>query len=190
MRRKLLAFSLLLAACEPPVQSRQTPTTPPRADVSSPRIDAATQTVGAEGVLRFCAYGGQGVMAVDANPEALHRAVAVVTVPPLRATEPPTLALRELVLRDGGGAIVSQMRALISVTRVDLAPDELTWASAMNAQGTPWRGVVEPGGVTIRIEAWLTTRPRTLATRAEVTLTGSGVTVRAVGAVAGEWPTG
>ena len=189
MPRLLRTFWLLLAACEPTVQSRHAPTTPPRADVSPPRTDAATQTIVADGVLRFCAYGGQGLMAVDADPDALHRAVAVVTVPPLRSTEPPTLALRELVLRDGGGAIVSQMRAVISVTRVDVAPGALTWASALNPQGTPWRGVVEPGSVTIRIEAWLTTRPRTLATRAEVTLAGSGVTVRAVGAVAGEWPT-
>ncbi len=106
------------------------------------------------------------------------------------STEPPRLALRELVLRDAEGATVSQMRALISMTRVDLGPGALSWESALNTRGTPWRGVVEPGGVTVRIEAWLTTRPRALATRAEVTLAGSGVTVRAMGAVAGEWPTG
>lgn len=186
----LLALSLLLVACEPHVASRHTPTTPPRADVSPPRTDLATQTAGAEGALRFCAYGGQGVMAADANPDALYRVVAVVTVPPLLSTEPPMLALRELALRDEGGAIVSQMRSLISVTRVDLAPGALTWATALSTQGTPWSGIVEPGGVTIRIEAWLTTRPRALVTRAEVTLAGSGVTVRAAGAVAGEWPTG
>ncbi len=59
MRRTLLTISLLLAACEPPVQSRHTPTIPARADVSPPRTDAVPQTVGAEGTLRFGAYGGQ-----------------------------------------------------------------------------------------------------------------------------------
>jgi hypothetical protein len=152
-------------------------------------------SIGAFGAsLAFCAFGGQGVLGADARFEDFIRVVAVidVTAPPpavTAASTPGHVDVAAVELRNDEGVVEASMRALVDVTRVDPIPPTTTWETALR-RGAPFDGTLRPGLSRLRVEAWLTTRPRSHPLRARVVLTAPTGPVVADGPVLGEWPTG
>lgn len=135
----------------------------------------------------FCAFGGQGVVPIDAGVDDWVRVVVVLDVhvdAPVRAVRPESIEL----LGDAG--IESAMKSVISVGRVASAPAKTTWAEAIDDRGAPFDGTLAAGATRLRIEAWLTRHPRGLPSRAHVVLATDAGPIDASGDVAGEWPTG
>jgi hypothetical protein len=138
----------------------------------------------------FCAFGGQGVLGPGMRPEDYVRVIAVVDVstPAGSAQSPVTVA--SIALRNEEGVVEATMRgAPITVARVEPIPAVTTWAAAIDTPGSLFDGTLAPGRTRLRIEAWLTTHPRSPHLRVHVALGGGAGSIEADGAVDGEWPT-
>ena len=135
----------------------------------------------------FCAYGGQGVVPMDAGPDDYIRVIAVVDV---TVTSPAHhVKVASLALKGSDGGVEATLRAPITIERIDPIPPTTSWATAMQTRGKPFDGNLAPGKTRIRIEGWLDRHPRTMAASVIVSLTTDAAPIQATGAVAGEWPT-
>jgi hypothetical protein len=162
-------------------------TTPTRVIASAP---PATTSARRTGAVLFCAYGGQGVVPANANPEDYYRVVLLFEVTTPEGSPTEVLPLTSLVLEDAGGRPLAHMRAPISAERAARVALTDAWQSALGDHGPPFDDRYASGITRVRIEGWLNTRPATPPARVRVVLAGAGAPVELSGAVAGEWPTG
>jgi len=178
VRTRVAAIVLAAAACnEPPKSSNAVP--PPAASASAP-VPEATMTVA------FCAFGGQGVMPVDASPDDYVRVLAFVVV---RAPAAATGVSVSAVDVTGDGGLEASLRKVESVER--LASDaKLTAPDVWRSRGAPFDGTLAPGETKLRVEAWITKRPRSRPAELRVGVAGPTLRANATCALAIEWPTG
>lgn len=189
-RLALLPTFALLAAC------RGTPPPPPRPIPPVALRDAAVvtdappTTLALSGSVPFCAYGGQGVLAADANFDDFYRVIAIVDVTAPDGVSTRALTVRAIELLGDGGRVEASMRSVISVMRMPPPARAPTWADSMDARNAPFDGALSPGTTRLRIEAWLTRPPRTMAQSVRIELGAPGLRALLLGPTQGEWPTG
>jgi hypothetical protein len=141
----------------------------------------------------FCAFGGNGVLATGMRWEDFIHVIVVVDV-----TVPGApgdgwvrdVTLSSIAMVNDEGVVEASMREIQSVARVEPIPAATTWETAMRPGAQPFDGVLWPGRTRLRIQAWLTTHPRSYPLRVRVVLASPSGAIEADGAVNGEWPTG
>lgn len=181
----LLALLLLLLACDSPKTAPQKSTD--MASSSSSSAPKAAPPVGSMSLaIPFCAFGGNGVVPADASPDDFYRVLAWAVVG--ANTDVSGLEVRALEI-SGDGGVEATMKRIESVERLD-PKASLETPAVWQSRGKPFDGKLAPGETRLRIEAWITKRPRSRPAILRLALGAGAAQASATCKLEIEWPTG
>lgn len=167
---------------DPPARSGPAPSAAPLPAAAAQRAAPASPTA----AIAFCAYGGTGVLPSNVDPDTMYRVLAWLSV---RAAEPTSGVTLRAVEVTGEAGVEATLRRVEGIERLDPAAP-LEKPGAWQSRGAPFDGALAPGGTKLRVEAWLTHRPKSRPATLRLALGNDAVSVTASCPLIDEWPTG
>lgn len=137
-------------------------------------------------VIGFCAFGGVGVIPSNVDPGSMYRVLAWLSVRSSVAMSGVGLRAVEIT---GEAGVEATLRRVEGIVR--LGPEaSLSGPAVWRSRGVAFDGRLLAGETKLRIEAWITHRPRSQPSALRLVLGNDTASFSARCLLDAEWPTG